>query len=185
MPATNPRLTVTLKPSVQSVLQRLSSLTGDSQSSLVGGLLEQSLPVLERMVQVFEAADATKLVLAAHMADSLDRAHTKLEDQLGLALDTFDSGIRPILDAAEKVERRTSKTRASSGRGAAVAASPELAMGARTVPPATAAAAVLAVPTPVPVTRGSGTPKGPTRGGAERKASAPKRTVKGGPDGKL
>jgi hypothetical protein len=174
MPASNPRLTVTLKPSVQAVLQRLSSLTGDSQSALVGGLLEQSLPVMERMIQVFEAADATKLVLGSHMADSLVRAHTKLETQLGLALETFDTGIRPILDAAERVPRRAAKTGAGDGRA-----------DARTKPGAAAAAAVLAASTPVPVTRGSGTPKGPSRGGAARKAGAPRETVKGGSSGKL
>ena len=153
MPATNPRLSVTLKPAVQAVLQRLSALTGDSQSALVGGLLEQSLPVLERMIQVFEAADATKLVLDSHMADSLIRAHTKLEDQLGLALDTFDSGIRPILDEAEKVPLRAAKAAAGDGRG-----------DARTKPGAAAPAAVLAAPTPVPVTRGSGLQTGGSSG---------------------
>lgn len=57
MPAANPRITITLKPEVHEVLKRLSSLTGNSQSSMVGEILNDSFPVFERMVQVLSAAE--------------------------------------------------------------------------------------------------------------------------------
>ena len=56
MPTSNPRITITLQPAVSAILKRVSDLTGDSQSSVVASLLEQSMPVFERLVQVLEAA---------------------------------------------------------------------------------------------------------------------------------
>ena len=120
----NPRITVTLQPGVHVVLKRLSALAGNSQSGLVGELLEDSLPVFERMVRVLEAANAAKDSFKVGMSASLDAAQTKLEGQLGLALEAMDEGFRPILEEAEAVRRRES--RASREKGAAVAARPAL-----------------------------------------------------------
>ena len=146
MPAANPRITITLKPSVHALLRRLSELTGNSQSSMVGELLEQSAPVFERMARVMEAAVEAQGLAKAEMAGGLERAQAKLEQQLGLALDTMDEGFRPILEHAEAVKRR------AAGAGGA--------RGART--PARVARGGS---TPVPLTGGSGGPKGATTGG--------------------
>ena len=56
MATKNPRLTITLQPSLAAQLRRLSELTGNSQSSLIAELLEGSGPVFDRMIKVMEAA---------------------------------------------------------------------------------------------------------------------------------
>lgn len=115
MPAANPRITITLQPEVHAILRRMSELTGNSQSSFVGELLAESMPIFERMVQVLEAAaklqaeaDAGK----ASLREGLAQAQEQLERQLGLSLETMDQGFRPILDEAEKVARRRGRAKA-------------------------------------------------------------------------
>ena len=109
MPASNPRITITLAPQVHAILRRLSELTGNSQSGLVGELLLESMPVFERMVQVLQAAEKLKAEADASKASigkGLVEAQGKLERQLGLALETWDAASKPIVDAAEQVDRR-------------------------------------------------------------------------------
>lgn len=105
MPTSNPRLSVTLTPSTSAVLRRVAELADKSQSALVGELLEQSVPVLERMARVLEAAHKAKDQFSSEMASSLDRAQSKIEAQLGLALESMEEGFRPLVEAAEKVEK--------------------------------------------------------------------------------
>jgi polyhydroxyalkanoate synthesis regulator protein len=112
----NPRITVTLQPSVHAVLRQLALLADTSQSALVGELLEQSMPDFERMVKVLEAAKAAKSTLHAEMVSGLELAQAKLERQMGLALETMDEGFRPLLSAAESVQRRA--VRAGDARAA-------------------------------------------------------------------
>ena len=60
MATKNPRLTITLTPSLAAQLRRLSELTGNSQSSLIAELLDGSGPVFDKMIQVLEAAAIAK-----------------------------------------------------------------------------------------------------------------------------
>lgn len=125
MPAVNPRLSVTLKPSTAALLARLCSLTGNSQSSTVGELLTTCEPVFERMVLVMEAANevATEAAdemsrAATEMADSFRRSHGRIEQQLGLCLDEWEKGTGELLGAMEKVQRRARrKPAAAAGAG--------------------------------------------------------------------
>jgi hypothetical protein len=134
MPTANPRITITLTPEVHAVLREMSECTGNSQSAIVGGLLQTSLPVFERVVQAIRAARAIEVSAQTEIAAGLERAQDKLEDQMGLFLGTMDEAIKPVLQEAEKVARRAGSGRTRSGRtGPAVQGS-----------------------TPVPVTRGSG-----------------------------
>jgi hypothetical protein len=121
MPASNPRITITLAPQVHAILRRLSQLTGNSQSGLVAELLLESMPVFERMGQVLEAAEKLKAEADAGKAsikEGLAHAQGKLERQLGLVLDTWDEGAKPILEAAERIDRRRGRL-ARTGRRAA------------------------------------------------------------------
>jgi hypothetical protein len=147
MPAKNPRLTITLQPSVHAVLQRLSHLSDESQSSIVAGVLEQSLPVFERLAKIFEAAAHAKTALSEEMGDSLKRAQAKIEGQLGLSLDLLDDSVHELLGEAEKVARRAG----GGGVSGAVAAATETDTTPTKRPKR-------GPTTPVPVTRGSGLP---------------------------
>lgn len=106
MKSTNPRITVTLTPGVYSVLREMSRLTGNSQSALVGDLLESSLPVFERLVSTLAAAAAVEEAAKSEIAAGMQRAQHRLEAQLDLGLAEFDVASRPVLDAAEKIARR-------------------------------------------------------------------------------
>ena len=158
MPAVNPRITITLKPEVHAILKRLSALTGNSQSALVGDLLESSAPVFERMATVLDAAEklrAEGMQAPDEFKASLQRAQDKLETQLGLALDAMDLGSRPILEESEKVGRRAGR---QGGERAAVAPG-------RTARPASTPLSNRGVTSPGKTRRGQGKSAGP--GGAK------------------
>jgi predicted DNA-binding protein len=124
MPAVNPRITITLKPEVHEVLKRLSSLTGNSQSSMVGEILNDSFPVFERMVQVLSAAEKMRAgAMKSHeeIGRGLKLAHGRIERQLGLSLVDLEESFLPILEAAEEVDRRATSGGASGEQGETVA----------------------------------------------------------------
>lgn len=127
MATQNPRITITLTPSTHSILQELSSLTGNSMSALVGDLLASNEPVFIRMTTVLRAAKEVTHQGHAQMVEALEKAQGKLEAQLGLALETMDQVTLPMLQKAEAVRRRTRKGGPAS-RGA-------LAGAERTQPP--------------------------------------------------
>ena len=122
MPAKNPRLTITLQPSLAAQLRKLSELTGNSQSGLIGDLLEGSGPVFDRLIQVLEAAQTAKDSMRGKLTQEMGAAQSKVEDALGMALEGFDDLTGSLLDEAEAVTRRARKgpaERDGAGLGAA------------------------------------------------------------------
>lgn len=115
MPTENPRITITLTPSTHSLLKELSALTGESMSATVADLLASSEPVFQRMVTVLRAAQEVQREGKASMVAAIDEAQSKIEQQLGLALETLDDGFRPILANAEKVRRRAGRSSPLAG----------------------------------------------------------------------
>lgn len=118
MPTQNPRLTVTLEPSIAARLRRVSELTGNSQGSMVADILSQSAPVFDRLIKLLEAAEVAQVAAREEAASRLEKAQVKIEKQLGLMLDWMDESSRPLLDQAESVSRRR---RYSGGKGAPLA----------------------------------------------------------------
>lgn len=117
MPAVNPRITITLQPSTHALLKRLSQLTGNSQSAIVGELLEGSEPIFERMTALLEAAAKLKaqgLQATDEVRLGLEHAQARLEGQIGLAFDVMDEGGAPLLEQAERVSRRRMRTPAAA-----------------------------------------------------------------------
>lgn len=128
MPAVNPRITITLKPQTHAALQRMSALAGNSMSSIVGELLEQSQPVFDRMVRLLEAAAKIKDSAQGEkdrIAKSLEDAQLNLEKQLGLGLDWMDETSAPILEAAERLDRRAGRAERDAPRRARAARTAE------------------------------------------------------------
>jgi hypothetical protein len=135
MPSKNPRLSVVLTPSLAVTLAAISQETGDSASSLVRNLLEQTEPALVRMLELVRAAKAAKGEIGQGVSSAMERVVGDLHDAMALADSRTKRVVSDLVDQAEAVQgRRTGARRASAGR-AAVAPS-----------------------TPVPVTRGSGGP---------------------------
>jgi hypothetical protein len=106
MPTLNPRITVTLTPAVSAVMKRMSELTGNSQSAIVGELLEEARPIFERMVQVMQAAKDVKGRVKEDLIQSMEGVQDRLEKQLGLLEPLFEEESRSLLERAEKVARR-------------------------------------------------------------------------------
>lgn len=109
MPAKNPRLTITIEPTLHAQLRRLSELTGNSQSGLISELLDGAGPTLDRVIKVLEIAQDAKDAIRGKLADEMDAAQAKVEAQLGLALDAFEDMSAPLIDMAETIERRSRK----------------------------------------------------------------------------
>jgi len=107
MPTINPRISVTLSVPLSLVLKRLSELTGDSQSRLIGEILGESLPVFERMVHVLEAAERAKEAVRTTSSERLAAAQSQIEGQLGLVWTQFDELTGSVLADVENVERRS------------------------------------------------------------------------------
>ena len=122
MPTKNPRLTITLQPSLAAQLRRLSELTGNSQSALISELLSGSGEVFDKMILLLEAAQKAKDSIKGRMAPELDAAQEKMQLALGLVLDGFDDISASLLDEAEQVDRRSRKRVSGRAGGRAHAA---------------------------------------------------------------
>ena len=96
-------------------MRKLSQLTGNSQSSLISELLDGSAPVFDRMILVLTAAESAKASLRGHLSTDMAQAQARIEKQLGLALEDFDSAAQPVLNEFEVIQRRGRK---GAGRGA-------------------------------------------------------------------
>ena len=110
MPAKNPRLTITLEPTLAAQILRISELTGNSQSKIIGELLQGTSPVFERLIRVLEAAKSAKAAIKGKAAADAEAAQTRMEEMLGIVMDDFDNLTGSLLDEVEAVERRARKT---------------------------------------------------------------------------
>ena len=119
MTTKNPRLTITLQPSLAAQLRKLSELTGNSQSSLISELLDGSAPVFDRLIRILTAAEGAKASLRGHLALDMAEAQARMEKQLGLDLGHIGDDFQPVLDEFEDIRRRRGK---GLVRGAAAAA---------------------------------------------------------------
>ena len=106
MATSNPRITVTLTPAASAILRELAHCNGSSQSSIVGELVEMSVPVFERLVIALRAASTIQSGAKAEIAAGLERAQGKAEAQMAAMLGEMDVATRPLLEQAEKVNRR-------------------------------------------------------------------------------
>lgn len=127
MPTTNPRLTITLEPGAHALLKRLSALSGNSQASFVSELITSSLPVVERLIALMEAAKDVRSELSSGLVDELAAGQARMEAQLGLGLEDFDKATASLLDDAEKIKRRRGAggvRKRASGAGAVPSSTP-------------------------------------------------------------
>lgn len=106
MPTQNPRLSITFKPSFVVRLRRLSELTGNSQGALAAELLEGCVPAIDRLIKLLEAAQGAKDDVLEKLQSDLEAAHTRVEAQLGIALDDADSITSSLVEEAETIRRR-------------------------------------------------------------------------------
>ena len=111
MATQNPRISVMLKPSTAAVLKRMSALTRNSQSAIIGELLSAQEPVFERVVRVLEAAEAAQAQVKDRVRENLEAAEAVLDKQLGLMLGDLETRPADLVDGLEQVSRRRTMQR--------------------------------------------------------------------------
>jgi hypothetical protein len=119
MPTMNPRVNVTLSPSLDHLVARLASLQRVSKSQVLRELLEAAEPALQRAAALMEAASKAHTGVLAELQRGLERAQNEAEDQLSAHLAFLDSSSADLVTTAEGVRGRRPRTRVSVGAGAA------------------------------------------------------------------
>jgi hypothetical protein len=131
MPTSNPRVNVTLSPSLDSLVIRLAGLQGVSKSQVLRELLEAAEPALQRATALMEAASRSKGDVLNGLARSLERGQDKVEAQLAAHLASLDASTADLVTQAQAVRGR----RPAIGAAGVQGASPTAARG-RSNPPA-------------------------------------------------
>ncbi len=100
MATSKPRITVTLSERQHQVLKIISDCGGQSMSSLLGELIEVSLPTFERMANTFQKLSQVKTAERAKMLQAMDEAQSALEPIANAAVDQFDLFLGRIEEAS-------------------------------------------------------------------------------------
>lgn len=100
MATAKPRITVTLTHRQHDVLRVISECGGQPMSSFIAELLEQALPVLERMAESFRKIKAARDEQRKRIAEELDQAQAEVEPVLEQVLGQFDLFMTRIEKAA-------------------------------------------------------------------------------------
>ena len=106
MPTVNPRINVTLSPSVDALVTRLATFQRCSKSAVVRELLESAEPTFARVVVLMEAAAKASSSVRGDLARSLERSQDAAEDVLAGALMRIDRASVDLVSQAEAVQGR-------------------------------------------------------------------------------
>lgn len=90
MATTKPRITITLNERQHAVLRSISENSGQSMSAFLGELLEQALPVMERMAEAFRRIKDVQEDHQRRIIRDLDEAQEAIEPALRQVLGQFD-----------------------------------------------------------------------------------------------
>lgn len=100
MATTKPRITVTLTQRQHDVLRVISDCGGQPMSAFISDMLEQALPVLERMAESFCKIKAAQDEQKKRIVEELDQAQAEVEPVLEQVLGQFDLFMTKIEQAA-------------------------------------------------------------------------------------
>lgn len=106
MPTLNPRVNVTLSPSLDALVSQLARLERVSKSQVLRELLEAAEPALQRAVALMDAASKASKEVRAELARSLDQAQDGLEADLSVRLASLDAASTDLVALAETVTGR-------------------------------------------------------------------------------
>lgn len=95
MPTLNPRVNVTLSPSLDRLVVRLAKHQRVSKSQVLRELLEAAEPALRRAVSLMDAASRAGPGVLAGLRDSMTRAQEHIEDVLAGTLLRVDDAAVP------------------------------------------------------------------------------------------
>ena len=100
MATTKPRITVTLTQRQHDVLRVISDCGGQPMSAFISDMLEQALPVLERMAESFRKIKAAQDEQKKRIVEELEQAQAEVEPVLEQVLGQFDLFMAKIEQAA-------------------------------------------------------------------------------------
>lgn len=100
MATTKPRITVTLTQRQHDVLRVISDCGGQPMSAFISDMLEQALPVLERMAESFRKIKAAQDEQKKRIVEELDQAQAEVEPVLEQVLGQFDLFMTKVEQAA-------------------------------------------------------------------------------------
>lgn len=131
MPTTNPRVNVTLSPSLDALVTALAGYERVSKSMVLRELLEAAEPALRQVVALMEAAKGASAKARKQIVSDLENGVKAAEGVQALMLQTAAHHTRDIVTEAQAVRgRRPSVTRAraagavAEGRGSSVRKNP-------------------------------------------------------------
>lgn len=106
MPTMNPRVNVTLSPSLDALVSALAAHQRASKSQVLRELLEAAEPALRRAVALMDAASKASAEVRLNLARSFDNAQDQAEKTAAELLAKLDQGTRDLVTIAEEVRAR-------------------------------------------------------------------------------
>jgi hypothetical protein len=120
MPTLNPRVNVTLSPTLDRLVDRLATHQRVSKSQVLRELLETAEPALQRVVLLMDAASKAQREVRNGLARSLGKAQDSIEGDLSAGLRSLDAITADLVTQAEAVRgKRPPRKRVSAARGGA------------------------------------------------------------------
>lgn len=105
MPTKKPRITITLTERQHEVLQSISSSSGQPMAGIVTEVLEEIMPIFEKMAVTFQHLKNAKNLEKAKFTQALDDAHSAFEPLVAETADQFDLFLGKIERAAGPAAR--------------------------------------------------------------------------------
>jgi hypothetical protein len=118
MTTSNPRVHVTLSPSLDAVVSRFAAVQRTSKSDVLRELVEAAAPALARAVALMEAASRAKPEMLRGMAAAMAQAQARIEGIVEGSMGTLEVQA-DLVEQAESVRGRRPR-RTGASRGAAV-----------------------------------------------------------------
>ena len=120
MPTVNPRVQVTLSPSLELLVRRLAAHQRMSKSQVLRELLEAAEPALQRAAALMDAASKATAEVKTGLASALSKAQDHAEVELERMLGTLQGAADDLVTQAEAVRgRRPARKGSASAPGAA------------------------------------------------------------------
>lgn len=137
MPTTKPRITITLSEHQHDLLGAMADAQKVSMSSIVVELLDTAVPVLERVMELINAAKRAPKEAIEELKRSLDRAEGDLIGMQSEALGQLDLLVKEAggmgearsgtpVTAVSKARRSVAKKPPTSNRGVRIPPTPQL-----------------------------------------------------------
>lgn len=100
MPATSPRINVTLPPEIYALYKSFAQVSGNSMSSMLAEIAVTSAPALERVLRVVIAAKEAEQARKDGMKQAFQQAEAELQPLLDQASSTLGVALAHIERAA-------------------------------------------------------------------------------------